>query len=60
MKPQTKKQKLENVSEVGESTDAYATPQIHPSTFYPPKGKALKSVEELPAATSVNLEELEA
>jgi hypothetical protein len=35
-------------------------PQIQPSTFYPPRGKALKTVEGLPAATLVDPEELEA
>jgi hypothetical protein len=36
------------------------TPQIQPFTFYSPKGEVLKTVDELPAATSVDPEELEA
>jgi hypothetical protein len=60
VKPQTKKEKVGKAFEVEEDADVCATPQIQPSTFYPPRGKALKTVEELPAATSIDPEELEA
>jgi hypothetical protein len=42
-----------------EDVDILSTPQIEPSTYYSPKGKVLNTVEELPAATSADPEELE-
>jgi hypothetical protein len=37
VKPQAKKLGTEKVSEGDEDVDVLATPQIQPSTFYPPK-----------------------
>jgi hypothetical protein len=36
-KPQPKKQKVDKISEAEEYADACQTPQIEPSTFYPPR-----------------------
>jgi hypothetical protein len=58
--PAGKRARIDPVTETDEDDDILSTPQIHPSTFYPPKGKMLKTVEELPAAASVDGEELEA
>jgi hypothetical protein len=58
--PAGKRAQIDPVAETDEDVDILSPLRIEPSTYYPPKGKALKTVEELPAATSVNPEELEA
>jgi hypothetical protein len=58
--PAGKRAQIDPIIETDEDIDILSTPQIEPLTFYPPKGKALKIVEELPAASSADPEELEA
>jgi hypothetical protein len=58
--PAGKRARTDPVAETDEDVDILLTPQIQPSTFYPPKGKVLKTIEELPTATLVDPEELEA
>jgi hypothetical protein len=57
--PAEKRARIDPVAETEEDVDILSTPQIQPYTFYRPKGKMLKTVEELPA-TLVDVEELEA
>jgi hypothetical protein len=57
--PAKKRARIDPVAEIDEDVDILSTPQIQPSTFYPSKGKMLKTIEELPAAASVDAEELE-
>jgi hypothetical protein len=57
--PARKRAQIDPVAETDDDVDILSTPQIQPCTFYPPKGKMLKTVQELPA-TSVDAEELEA
>jgi hypothetical protein len=57
--PAGKRARIDPVAETDDDVDILSTPQIQPCTFYPPKGKMLKIVEEFPA-TSVDAEELEA
>jgi hypothetical protein len=58
--PAGKRAQIDPILETDEDIDILSTPRIEPSTFYPPKGKALKTVEELPATSSADPEELEA
>jgi hypothetical protein len=58
--PAGKRARIDPVAETDKDVEILSTPQIQPSTFYPPEGKVLKTVEELPAATSFDPEELEA
>jgi hypothetical protein len=43
MKPQPRKQKVDKISEADEYADACQTPQIEPSTFYPPRARDPKN-----------------
>jgi hypothetical protein len=58
--PTGKRARIDPITETDEDVDILSTPRIEPSTYYPPKGKALKTVEELPTASSADPEELEA
>jgi hypothetical protein len=58
--PAGKRVQINPIAETDEDVDILSTPRIEPSTRYPPKGKALKTVEELLAASSADPEELEA
>jgi hypothetical protein len=58
--PTGKRAWIDPIAETDEDVDILSTPGIEPSTYYPPKGKALKTIEELPAASSADPEELEA
>jgi hypothetical protein len=60
--PVGKRARIDPIVETDEDVDILLTPQFEPSTYYPPppKGKTLKAVEELPVASSVDPEELEA
>jgi hypothetical protein len=57
--PAGKRARTDPVAETDEDIDILSTSQIQPSTFYLPKGKMQKTVEELPVAASFDPEELE-
>jgi hypothetical protein len=58
--PTGKRARIDPVAETDEDVNIMSTPRIEPSTYYPPKGKMLKTAAELPTTSSVDPEEMEA
>jgi hypothetical protein len=57
--PAGKRVQINPIVETGEDVDILSTPRIEPSTYYPPKGKVLKTIEELPTTSLADPEEME-
>jgi hypothetical protein len=53
-KPQAKKLRTEKVSEDDEDVDVIATPQIQPSTFYPPKTREIQEPKDHPIEITID------
>jgi hypothetical protein len=51
--------RIDPIAETDEEIDILSTPQIEPSTRYPPEGKELGVTQELPVTSSADPEELE-
>jgi hypothetical protein len=59
VEPTGKRARTDPIAEMDEEIDIFSTPQIDPSTRYPPKGKELEVTKELPVISSTDPEELE-